>query len=256
MSTDTGADTGLVSDWGGGAVTVRELVAMIGRRWYVFLLVLLAFGALAVSFQREGGSFYTHTAVTFTLPDRPTLLPDSGARDANVIAYAGTVATLINDGKPVATYSSADAPYYGAGVREGSMVSLRNNGNQWIVSFPTATIDIQIVGHSYEWVADRQQSMLDLVMDVTRGQQTSAVVPADDQITATIAPLSTEIAEITAGRQSQVLAVGAMGLAGLVAACTLSVATDRVIRGARHRMHERQSRVAVAVMRGTGKVGA
>lgn len=228
--------TGIRSEWGGGAVTVRGVLRATGRRWYVFLAVVLAFAALAVTFQRDGGSFFSHTTITFTLPMRPTLLPESGTNDLSVIAFASAVATSINEGKPVATYSSASAPYYGAGVREGVMVSLRNDGNQWMNSFPNATIDVQIVGRTQEWVADRQQAILRDILGVTRGQQSAATTPASERITAVIAPLSTEIFPVTASRSSQLLAGSALAIAALIVASTAAVNTDRLVRRRRRRM--------------------
>jgi hypothetical protein len=216
-------------------MTVRDVLTAVGRRWYVFLAIMLAFGALTTAFYRDGGSFFTHTTVTFTLPARTTLEPDSGTTDVSVIAFAGAVATAMNEGKPAPVYSSADAPYYGAGVREGVMVSLRNNGNQWISSFPAATIDIQIVGHTREWVATRQKALLEEIMAVTRGQQSVAVI--SEQITASVGPLSTEIGEVTSSRSTQMLAVVAMGIAGLILGCSASVAVDRLARGRRNARH-------------------
>lgn len=216
-------------------MTVRDVLGAVARCWYVFLAVMLGFGALTVAFQREGGSFYTNTTITFTLPERPTLLPDSGMNDLSVIAFASTVAVYVNEGKPVATYSSAQAPSYGAGVREGVAVSLRNDGNQWMTSFPNATIDIQIVGPTYAWVEERQSAILDEVIEVTRGQQAAQSTSAADQITAVIAPLSTEIAQVTASRSAQILAVAAMTTAGVLTATSACVTVDRVLRRAGHR---------------------
>jgi hypothetical protein len=220
-------------------VTIRDVLASIGRRWYVFLFVMLAFAALTVAFYRDGGSYFTHTSVTFTLPERSALLPESGTGDLSVIAFAGAVATTINQGKPIQSYSSADAPYYGAGVREGVMVSLRNDGNQWISSFPSATIDIQIVGRTKEWVQERQTAILDDIMNVAHGQQNATTTPASAQITATVQPLTTEIGQVQSGRPTQLLAIGAMAVAGLIVAAPAAVAVDRLVRRRRRRAARR-----------------
>jgi hypothetical protein len=216
-------------------MTVRDALAAIGRRWYVVVAVMLAFGALTLVLSDRGGSFYSKTTVSFTLPNRTTLLPDSGNTDTSVIAFASAVATAINQGKPVPTYSSADAPYFGAGVRQGSMVSLRNDGNQWMASFPSATIDIQVVGPTREWVSARQALLLNEVVQVARAQQFAVVAPASRQITATIQPLSTQIAAVPATRSTQIMAVSAMTLAGLLVACPAAVAADGLILGRRRR---------------------
>jgi len=220
-------------------VTTRDVLAAVGRRWYVFLAVLLVFAALAVVFYRDGGSYYTRTTLTFTLPERSTLELNNGSTDTSVIAFAGAVAVSINEGKPVARYSSADAPYYGAGVRQGVMVSLRNDGSQWISSFPSATIDVQIVGQTEEWVADRQAAILADIMSVTRGQQKATTTPATAQITATVAPLSTDIAHITSSRTTQMLALAATVLAALLVAVPTAVGVDRAARGRRIAKHRR-----------------
>lgn len=220
-------------------MTVRDVLGATGRRWYAFLVVLVAFAALAVVLERDGGAFYTNSTITFTLPERPTLLPDSGTNDLSVIAFASAVAVSVNEGKPVATYSSAQAPYYGAGVRQGVSVSLRNDGSQWISSYPNATIDAQIVGPTYEWVAERQEAILTDIMSVTRGQQAANATAETDQITAVIAPLSTEIVHVTASRSTQMLAFSAIALAGIATATTVSVVIDRLVRRSRRRTRPR-----------------
>ncbi|CAH0122843.1 MULTISPECIES: hypothetical protein [unclassified Microbacterium] len=218
---------------------MRDALGGIVRRWYVVFAVLLAFAVLTTMFYRDGGSFSTRTTVTFTLPSRSTLLPESGLTDLSIISFAGAVATSINAGKPVQTFSSSDAPYYGAGVREGIMVSLRNTGSQFISSFPSATIDIQIVGRTREWVSERQQQLLDDIMAVTDAQQTATLTPESDRITATIEPLSTEIHQVSPGRSDVIMAVSAMTLAALVTAFSAAVVLDRIIRRERHPRRQR-----------------
>ncbi|MDQ4214267.1 hypothetical protein [Microbacterium capsulatum] len=216
-------------------MTVREALSAMGRRWYVLLAIVLVFAGLSYLFYKDGGSYATQTTVTFTLPSRSTLLPESGSTDISIIAFAGAVATSINQGKPVETFSDANAPYYGAGVRQGVMVSLRNTGNQWISSFPSATIDIQIVGRTRQWVLDRQQEALKQIIDVTAAQQAATITPVSDRITATVEPLSTDIQHVTPGRSELTLAGAAMVLAGFITGCSAAVIVDRSIRSRRRR---------------------
>ncbi|KRA24995.1 hypothetical protein ASD65_11585 [Microbacterium sp. Root61] len=220
-------------------MTVRNALGAVGRRCYVLIAVLLVFGFLTYSFYRDGGSFFTHTTVTFTLPMRSTLMQGSGTTDESLIAFAGAVATEINGGKPVASYSTSDAPSYGAGLREGVWVGLRNDGNQWMAIFPSATIDIRIVGRTREQVAQQQRTILGKIMAVADGQQHTAASSPEEQITATVGPLSTEISEVSATRSAQVMAIAAMALAGLIVGIPASVAVDRLIRRYRRRSRRR-----------------
>jgi hypothetical protein len=225
----------MLATGGGGRVTVREALSAMGRRWYVLLAIVMVFAGLAFLFYKDGGSYSTRTTITFTLPSRSTLLPESGSTDISIIAFAGAIATSINQGKPVVTFSDADAPYYGAGVRQGVMVSLRNGGNQWISSFPSATIDIQIVGRTREWVVERQQEALRQIIDVTAAQQAATVTPEADRITAIVEPLSTDIQHVTPARSEIILAGAAMAIAGLITGCSAAVIVDRAIRARRRK---------------------
>ncbi|MFH8251579.1 hypothetical protein ACH3VR_14515 [Microbacterium sp. B2969] len=229
-------------------MTALEVLAAVGRRWYILLVVVLAAAALGFSMYRDSGSYFTRTSVTFTLPARSTLLPDSGNNDSSVIAFAGAIATTVNLGQPVVTYSSADAPYYGAGVREGVAVSLLNTGNQWTASFPSAMIDVQIVGRTSEWVTMRQQELLAEILQLTEAEQTAA--RPGDRITAQVEPLSTQVQQIAPSRTTQLVAFGALGLAALIAGTWLSVAVDRMVRrGRKARARQRMLRSAAPAVR-------
>lgn len=244
----------MLSPGKGRPMGIRDALAAVGRRWYVLLAVMLVFGALTYAFYKDGGSYYTRTTVTFSLPSRSTLLPESGMNDTSIVAFAGAIATSINDGRPVQTFSSSDAPYYGAGAREGVMVSLRNTGSQWISSFPTATIDIQIVGRTHEWVQERQQDLLSQIAQVTQAQQDATVTPESNQITGTIQPLSTEIQEIRPGRSEMILAVSAMSIAALVVGIPSAVLVDRAIRRRRNKRARGRAAVPVRAVRTEGRI--
>ncbi|WP_010205786.1 hypothetical protein [Salinibacterium sp. PAMC 21357] len=210
-------------------MTVLDILKAALRRWYVLLLVLVLTGFLTATFFRDSGAFATRTAVTFTLPARTTLMANSGSDDSSVIAFAGAIAAEINLGKPALTYSTVDAPYYGAGVRQGILVSLRNEGNQWVASYPSATIEIQIVGRSREWVQTQQQELLTKIADVTDAQQRTVVPAVADRITATVEPTSTQIDEITPTRTTEYLAVAAMALAGVIVGTWSAVGVDQLV---------------------------
>ena len=154
-------------------------------------------------------------------------MENNGSTDASVIAFAGAIASEINRGKPVATYSSASAPYYGAGVRDGVLVSLRNEGNQWMASFPSATIEIQIVGRTRAGVAAKQQQLLREIADVASGQQSASVPSPADRITGAVEPTSMQIDEILPTRTAHIFAIAALVLAGVILGAWLAVAVDR-----------------------------
>jgi len=210
--------------WG---VTIRELIVVMGRRWYVVLATLLIAAAATVAFEGAGGMYSTRTVVRFVLADYATLLPDNGSQDEDIIGFATLVAAEINDGRPAGGYARADAPFYGAGVRQGVMVSLPNTGGQWQASYSQADIEIQIVGKTHAWVAERQQELTDTVQARARELQEGLGAASDTRITTSIAPLTTQIDYITPTRSSRFAAYAAMATAAMLVAGWLAVTVDR-----------------------------
>lgn len=210
-------------------MTFRDVVGALGRRWYVVAAVLVLAALAGVLMLRDGGVYSTKTVVSFTLPAASTLEPDNGTNDTSVIAFAGAVATDINKGEPTPSYSSGDAPFYGAGVRQGVLVSLRDDGSQWAPSYGSAIIDIQIVGRTQDWVAQQQSDILaqiDALVDAQLGAQAAA----DERITAHVEPLTTRIDHITSSRSTQIAAFGALATAALLAGGWGAVTVDRWAR--------------------------
>ncbi|PWC05161.1 hypothetical protein [Agromyces badenianii] len=207
-------------------MTVREILIAMLRHWYIPLLLLTGTGLLTVMLAQDGGIYTTRTVVSFMLPAATSLQPSNGIRDTSIIAFAGTVAQEINNGRPPARYSTDDAPFYGAGVREGVIVGLPNAGNQWMPYYPRAEIDIQIVGRTREWVEAKQTELVDRVLEVAETQQ-SAVAAPGSRITAAVVPLTLNIEHIAATRSGTVSAGVAMLAAALIVSGWLCVTVER-----------------------------
>lgn len=205
-------------------MTFRDIAAAMLRRWYSPLIALMVAGGVWFLWARDGGCFTTSTVVSFTLPSRATLLPESGTDDESVIAFAGVVAQEINGTRPAPRYASRDAPLYGVGVRDGVLVGLPNSGGQWARSFARAEIEIQIVARTSEEVQVRQRDLLARVFQIARDQQRSA--SPKQRIRASVVPLTSGIQEISATRSSQLLALVALCSAALVVAGWAAVRFD------------------------------
>lgn len=208
-------------------MTLRDLLQLMRRRWYVFAASMLVMGLLAAHFAQDGGTFSTRTVVSFTLPAANVLTPEGGSDNESVIAFASAVATQVNQGRPAPRYSHNDAPFYGAGVREGVLVGLRDEGNQWLSSSGSAVIEVQIVGRTYDWVEDRQAQVLGEIEGVAAAEQ-NAGIPADQHIRVHVEPLTRRIEHITASRTAQLAAGAAMLGASLLVGGGSAAQIDRM----------------------------
>lgn len=205
-------------------MTLYELLGVLRRRWYVMVVVIVATAALGMFFVQQGGLYVTRTIVAFESPeDGPW--QTAGSADRGVIVFASAVATEINDGVSPVVYSTADAPFYGAGIRQGVRVALPDTGGQWDVAYNRAVIMIDAVSPDRAWVAEQQQLMVRAVVEAADTRQ--AGIPAVSRITVSVEPMSSLIEQVAPGRAPQLLAVAALGAAALLVGGWLAAAWDR-----------------------------
>jgi hypothetical protein len=220
-----------------GHLTFRAILSAMRRRWYVVVVALLAAGLGFVALFSDGGSYTTKTIVTFLVPATTTLSPDNGSNDRSVIAFARSVAAQVNTGRDPISYSEDDAPYYGAGLRQGVFVDVPSDGNQWYESFNHAEIDIQIVGRTKQWVKQEQARFVTMILGTAEAQQVGLVSDPNQYITAAVVPLTEDITAVEPVRSSQFVALGALLLAGLLVGAWGSVALDRRLSRVRSAHH-------------------
>ncbi len=216
---------------------LNRALGAVRRRWYVVVVILAAFSVLGWYFAHNSGTYYAKTAVWFTQDAAPTILPANGAQTADIIAFAGAVASEINRGRPPANYASSDAPYYGAGVRQGVLVALRNVGGQWSSWYNAAVIELHIVGPTEEWVAQQRDGMLDRI-EASVGEL-SGFGESTQKVTVAVEPLTRDITYIYPSRPLTIIALSAMGLGGVLAAGWAALVIDAVV-GRRHVIREAQ----------------
>lgn len=191
------------------------------------LAVVLVAGVLAVPILRDDGVFTSRTVVAFMLPGKTSLAMNSGLDDRSVIAFAGVVAQQINNGKAPTIYSEDEAPYYGAGIREGVVVSLPRAGNQWVTNYLRAEIQVQVVGASEQEVTARRDEIVARIAQASEALQVGITDP-EARITATVVPLTTRVYAVSATSATTAAAAGALAVAGLIVAVGASVSVDRI----------------------------
>lgn len=196
-------------------MSVSDLVRGLLRRWYLTALVVLVVGAFGGYLFATSGVYTTRTVVSFLLPEAAPLQQD-GSREEGIIAFAASVAADVDPHTTSVRYASADAMAYGAGVREGTFVSLPDGGGQWSVSYIRADIDIQIVGATHEEVARAQTQMIADVIATADTQQDAIGVPDSSRVVYQVQPLSLAIEHVQPGRSLHALTILALTLVAII----------------------------------------
>lgn len=209
-------------------MTVREILSAMRRRWYISLSLIACAGLVTVVLAQDGGAYSTRTVVSFMRPATTSLSPTNGSTDLSVIAFAGAVVEEINQGRSPARYSMDESPYYGAGIREGTLVTLVSSGNQWVSTFGKSDIEIQVVGRSLGWVEAKQKELVGVVLRAANARQDAVAMSSQERITAWVAPLTTEIEHVGASRSSQLAAGAAMLASALIVGAWASITADRL----------------------------
>ncbi len=208
-------------------MTIRAVLTAMRRRWYVVVVALIAAVLAFAGFSNDGGIYTTKTVVSFLVPATTSLSADNGSGDSSVISFARSVAAQVNSGRHPVSYSMDDSPYYGAGLRQGVLVVVPNDGNQWYESFSHAEIDIQIVGRTEQWVKQQQSLFVDQILAVAKAQQDGLVANPGDYLTASVLPLTQDITEVGPSKNSQLIALVALLLAGFLVGSWGAVVLER-----------------------------
>lgn len=208
-------------------MTAAAVLQAVCRRWYVVATALVAGMVFTVLLGVSGGVYATQTVVQFihVEPSQSAINPNSDIENGNFIAFAGAVASEVNNGRPAEGYAWETAPLYGAGIRQGVRVALPDSGGQWMRSYNRAELVIQVVGPTRDWVQVRQQQLLDKVAESSRSLQGSAY-NSRQSIRTSVVPLTTTIEHVTASRGQQLAAILAVMIAAVVVGGWVAVRVD------------------------------
>ncbi|GAA1953994.1 hypothetical protein [Microbacterium deminutum] len=211
-------------------MTIRDIWQAIVRRWYAVVAVFAIVAGLTFYFGQNDGLYTTRTVVSFSVPGPSDPLEQGGSRKQGVITFAAALAREINDGREPTRYASADAPLYGAGIRQGVLVGLPDTGGQWGVFYSRADIEIQIVGPTYEWVEHKQQTILAKVRASAEAQQRAVNVPDASFFSSAVEPITLKIDHVAPSRTAKAAAMAAMAVVAILIGGWAALTWDRIMR--------------------------
>lgn len=140
-------------------VGAQRFGAMLLRRWYVMLLVLLM--AIPACYLAMGakGVYYAKFEIGFDAPPGSTMNNALRTEGFYVVDFTAMVQRMYEGRYPNPVVIPTSAPLYGTGMKHASAVFLPSAGGQWQTNFNKPSINVEIVGTSPEEVNSRASSV-------------------------------------------------------------------------------------------------
>ena len=193
-------------------MTVRELLAILFRRWYLMTLgATIALAAVFVS-THQPGVHWTRFEVVFLPPVERVANPNSLERGPyDLTSMAGAVVTEYNAGRHPQQMSTAGTTLYGEGMRSGAAVRLHNSGSQWMQVHDRPVIDVQVVDEDPRRVARQAREIFEQLSAILLERQRDIGVRERSMMTAISSPAEPAVAHIGGSRSRAALATGLLG---------------------------------------------
>ena len=194
-------------------MTVRDLVGVLLRRWYLMLLGAgLSFAALFVSVQQPP-IFWTQFEVV-VLPPVESVSPNS-LQDASygITPMAGLIVAELNGGEQPRQFGSSSTTLYGEGERQGHRVRLRNIGTQWQPVYDAPVIDVQVVDADAATVLATAERLTEELDDILTGRQSELGVRPESRMTLEASPADPVVYQVGGSRSRAALAIALLGAA-------------------------------------------
>lgn len=173
-------------------MTVVGLLQAARREWVALFIGLGLTAAALVSVAFQGGMYWSRSDVYML---RPVGAGPNGLASTPqaAIRFAGLVQREITGG-PAETDTVADrVRIVDVGIRDGYLVRLPNDGNQYGNNFNRALLDVQVSGPTEAVVRRRMDALLEEIRVKVTQRQARMGVPIDSQIRARPTPRAIQV---------------------------------------------------------------
>jgi len=222
----------VVTQRGGGELTVEDLFRSVLGRWPVLLAGVLLTVVVCVVTWRAPGVYWASTKVYLLVPataQQPNqIAPDNSA----AIPLAGLIQTEINGGVPPRGPVSPDVTLVDEGIYDGWSVRLPDTGGQWADNFPESSLIVQASGPSPEVVQSRMYGLIDQITRLVAAHEDAAHVAAASRVDFTMSPPVVAV-QYSNGRRSRAVAI--IVLLGVGLSLAVCIVIDRVAQTRRPR---------------------
>jgi hypothetical protein len=201
-------------------------VGPLVRRWYVTCLMLLGMVLSAWHVAQLPGVYLAQVNVVLLAPQETTPVNVLGGTAGKLTDLAGITAKSVQGGVNGGKTVSSEVTLAAQGIREGWLVRQPNEGGQWNYSFSKPMIDVQVTGHSEQFVIERLNAVVAMVGVDIRRREVAAGVAEDNYVRTILSPAQPEVFFNDGDRRRALL--GLLGAGGLLTYAS-AYGVDRVL---------------------------
>jgi hypothetical protein len=194
-------------------MTIWDLLARAGRRWYIVLSCVALTALMLVAVMAVPPVYSARVRVVLFPPEIASPNPYTSTT-SSLVAFAGAVERSINGEADGSQASSTTVTLVGTGLRHGSSISIPNSGGQWGYKFDEPALDVEVVSESAESASRQMESELAQVFSAIDQLQDEQDVPATLRFRTQLSPTEPEVLARSGSDLRAILAVLAVGALG------------------------------------------
>ncbi|SJM71692.1 O-antigen polymerase [Arthrobacter rhombi] len=215
----------------------QHVVAVLRRRWYVVVAVLLLTVPAVIASMEVKGVYYTKFEMGFEAPAAATKNNALRTEGSTTVNFAAVVQRIYEGTHPNPVVIPTTAPLYGTGIRDATAVYLPNSGGQWQSNFNKPSVVVEIVRSSPEAVLKTAAEVSGELQKLATTQQEALGIWESAQISTNQRPGTVDISYIGVRTKYALVGIATLGL-GLAFASAIYL--DRAIQAvARRRESQR-----------------
>lgn len=208
-------------------MTVLDLIGLISRRWYVFVIALVCALAGVLALTTSQRMFVTQTEFVMTAPGTSLGFAPPEDTTATLVDFADIVARQYNAEKPTNVLTSPSATLFGNGLRAGTSVTLANSGSQWSSAFGSPVISVQIVESSGQKVQEQLDDIATRINRITKEVQIKSGAKPESFIVASSDPTRIVIGSFGPTRTSKLKGEAIIMFVAMCLATFIAAGLDR-----------------------------
>lgn len=211
-----------------------DALRVLGRRWYVMVLVLAATVAVGLQLYPGQHTYSARTTVVFVWPGALALYPTEDDGIGALVNFAALVRQGIRADDVDSTASASfGGTLVGAGVGSGHSVVLPNSGGQWSDRYDQPVLNLESVGPTPAAATGDLRELVAQIDATVESLQARLNVPVESRVRISVdAPV---VADGGATGATRMRGAAGAGILGIVIALVATLGTDRIVEVAARR---------------------